>query len=65
MNNGISIEIGGVEITGSYPGIGKAESHKIVIIFDKYFPYDDGNGNPIYDENTGAELRDPVTGEPK
>ena len=32
--------------------------------FCKFFPYDDGKGNPIYDENTGKELRDPVTGEP-
>ena len=32
--------------------------------FCKFFPYDDGNGNPIYNENTGKELRDPVTGLP-
>jgi len=30
----------------------------------EYFEYDDGNGNPIYDKDTGAILRDPVTGEP-
>jgi len=29
----------------------------------EYHEYDDGNGNPIYDKNTGAILRDPVTGE--
>ena len=29
-----------------------------------YWPYDDGNGNPIYDINSGATLRDPVTGAP-
>ena len=32
--------------------------------FDKYFPYDDGKGNPIYDEDSGAILRDPITGNP-
>ena len=30
----------------------------------RYWEYDDGNGNPIYDKFTGAELRDPVTGTP-
>jgi hypothetical protein len=30
----------------------------------EYWEYDDGNGNPIYDKDTGAELRDPVTGAP-
>jgi hypothetical protein len=28
----------------------------------KYWEYDDGNGNPIWDKDTGAMLRDPVTG---
>ena len=32
--------------------------------FCKFFPYDNGKGYPIYNENTGRELRDPVTGEP-
>lgn len=27
-----------------------------------YFKYDNGNNEPIYDANTGAELRDPVSG---
>jgi hypothetical protein len=45
------------------PGIGGETS--VTITLDKYFPYDNGNGQPIYDENTGTELRDPVTGEPK
>jgi len=30
----------------------------------EYFTYDDGSGNPIYDTQTGAILRDPVTGAP-
>jgi hypothetical protein len=30
----------------------------------EYWPYDDGNGNPIWDTQTGAMLRDPVTGLP-
>jgi hypothetical protein len=30
----------------------------------KFFTYDNGNNEPIYDENTGEQLRDPVTGEP-
>jgi hypothetical protein len=30
----------------------------------EYWPYDDGNGNPIWDKDTGAMLRDPVTGQP-
>jgi hypothetical protein len=29
----------------------------------EYWEYDDGNGNPIYDKDTGEMLRDPVTGE--
>ena len=29
----------------------------------EYWEYDDGNGNSIYDKDTGAILRDPVTGE--
>jgi hypothetical protein len=40
------------------------ETNEFQIIFDKYFQYDDGSGNPIYDQNTGATLRDPVTGQP-
>ena len=32
--------------------------------YDKYFPYDDGKGNPIYDEDSGAILRDPIAGTP-
>lgn len=31
---------------------------------NKYWEYDDGNGNPIYDKDTGEILRDPVTGIP-
>ena len=31
---------------------------------DAYWEYDDGNGNPIYDKDTGVQLRDPVTGQP-
>jgi hypothetical protein len=30
----------------------------------EYWPYDDGNGNPIWDKDTGEMLRDPVTGVP-
>lgn len=30
----------------------------------QYWEYDDGNGNPIYDKNTGVTLRDPITGVP-
>lgn len=29
---------------------------------EKYFPYDNGNGDPIYDEDTGLNVRDPITG---
>ena len=29
----------------------------------EYYEYGDGNGNPIYNKDTGAQLRDPVTGE--
>jgi hypothetical protein len=29
----------------------------------KYWEYDDGNGNPIWDKDTGDMLRDPITGE--
>lgn len=32
------------------------------IDFVKFFPYDNGDGQPIYDTETGAELRDPITG---
>ena len=35
---------------------------RLVLHFNKYFPYDNGNGQPIYDENNGNQLRDPVTG---
>jgi len=31
---------------------------------DSYWPYDDGNGNPVWNTSTGAMLRDPVTGVP-
>jgi hypothetical protein len=31
---------------------------------DKYWEYDDGNGNPIWDKDTGDMLRDPLTGQP-
>jgi hypothetical protein len=48
-------------LTGDY---GQVQS-PVIFQFDRYYPYDNGNGQPIYDENTGAELRDPVTGEPK
>jgi hypothetical protein len=30
----------------------------------EYYEYDDGNGNPIYNKDTGAILRDPITGQP-
>ena len=49
------------EITGLFPPIYGAYS--LTLEFDKYFPYDNGNGQPIYNEDTGAQLRDPVTGQ--
>jgi hypothetical protein len=50
------------EIGGDYISLSQAGT--VRIIFDKFFEYDDGNGNPIYDENSGRILRDPVTGQP-
>lgn len=32
------------------------------LVFDKFFPYDNGNGEPIYNSGDGSVLRDPVTG---
>ena len=32
------------------------------LVFDKFFPYDNGNGQPIYNTDNGAQLRDPITG---
>jgi hypothetical protein len=74
MARPIQIKVGNELITGSLasclsesigtaPPIGQITP--IILEFDKYYPYDNGNGQPIYNENTGAELRDPVTGEPK
>ena len=71
MARPIQIKIGSELITGSltsaisepigtgHPG----QRTPIILEFDKYYQYDNGNGQPIYDENTGAELRDPVTGQ--
>jgi hypothetical protein len=50
------------EIGGDFQSLSQAGT--VRLIFDKFFPYDDGNGNPIYDEDTGRILRDPVTGQP-
>ena len=65
MNGEMNISIDGLIITGNYePRLPNVQSsfEKIEILFNKYFPYDDGKGQPIYNEDTGAELRDPVTG---
>lgn len=55
-------------ITGDYAeprgfGIGGSLSG-VKFDFCKFFPYDNGNGQPIYNTDNGAELRDPVTGLP-
>jgi len=66
MEEKLYISIDGSLIQGTYstpefPNV-KSSFEKIEILFNKYFPYDNGNGQPIYNENTGAELRDPETG---
>jgi hypothetical protein len=38
-------------------------SFSLTIEPKEFLEYDDGKGNPIYDKNTGAILRDPITGE--
>lgn len=58
---GIIIRIPGFpDVTGNHLyGAGRLQ---MTLVFDKYFPYDNGNGEPIYDEDTGEQLRDPITG---
>jgi hypothetical protein len=68
MARPIQIKIGEEIITGAFysylltGNYGDSQS-PVIIQFDKYYPYDNGNGQPIYNENTGAQLRDPVTGQ--
>jgi hypothetical protein len=63
---GISFLIPGFEqpITGSYNFEMNNGIKGMQFSFEKYFEYDDGKGNPIYDEESGEKLRDPITGEP-
>ena len=52
-------------ITGGYPGIyitGVSEYNGLQFNFTKFFPYDNGQGQPIYNTSNGAQLRDPITG---
>ena len=49
----------GARILSMMPDVG---SFSFTIEAKEFLEYDDGNGNPIYDTNTGAILRDPVTG---
>lgn len=51
-------------ITGLHSGLSFAGNKKFTIVFDKFFPYDNGNNEPIYDTSNGEVLRDPVTGLP-
>jgi hypothetical protein len=68
----LKIDLDSVIITGAYsrfsrPFIPRATdvATDCVIKFEKFFPYANGNGDPIYDENDGSELRDPETGREK
>ena len=72
MARQIQIKIGDELITGKFTAylskvVGTAPviggNGPVILEFNKYYPYDNGNGQPIYDENTGDELRDPVTGQ--
>lgn len=60
---GISFTFDGVTIKAEpnqgYESVGFGD---INFLFDKFFPYANGNGDPIYDEDSGTELRDPETG---
>jgi len=50
---------GGYNPLGVFSGIAYPP---LDLVFDKFFPYDNGNGDPIYDTDNGSQLRDPVTG---
>ena len=47
------------ELYGTLPSL---SNFSLSISAKEYWEYDDGNGNPIYDTSTGAQLRDPITG---
>lgn len=53
-------------ISGGYDGpfiSGVESDYKgLQFNFTKFFPYDNGQGQPIYNTGNGAQLRDPITG---
>jgi hypothetical protein len=49
-------------ITGAHFPMSAAGYKEFDLVFDKFFPYDNGNGQPIYNSADGSVLRDPVTG---
>ena len=69
--SGISFTFDGVTIKAEpnqgYESVsfGQGATFDINFFFDKFFPYANGNGDPIYNEDNGTELRDPETGREK
>jgi hypothetical protein len=69
-NNPIQLKIGSDLIMGSLKAgvqgsIGTQDMtltyDPIILQYDKYFPYANSAGDPIYNESTGEELVDPLS----
>lgn len=52
-----------IKLHGGYTYKPLSAKSGVQLFFDKFFPYNNGNDEPIYDEESGETLRDPVTGE--
>jgi hypothetical protein len=62
----IQFKIGGDLITGNLSGglfitTEQFESTPITLEYDTYFQYSNSQGLPVYDENTGQQLVDPLS----
>jgi len=43
----------------NHPAFTGLESSDLIFTATKWWPYDDGKGNPVWDENTGAKINQP------